>query len=151
MDRDSVRRAVCLLSSMVDGRKDHSDGTREIVETALLAIDEADLEAEAEKQRALALIVDPSDMEALAAAEHESWSGWATYSLDRQEREIRESYGPDREQAIENAVRAFRVLASTQRWRRQAATPYEDLPEKEKESDRAEVRMKLNVYRPEAD
>jgi hypothetical protein len=39
-------------------------------------------------------------------------------------------------------------LACIRRWRRQMATPYGELSEKEKESDRIEVRKKLKVYRP---
>jgi hypothetical protein len=97
---------------------------------------------------------DPVDIEVLAAAEHESWAGWATYMLDRQEREIRESYGKRRrgersarDRAAEAAVEAFRALPGNKRWRRQAVTPYAELSEKEKESDRDVVRKKLGIYR----
>lgn len=98
---------------------------------------------------------DPFDIENMAAAEHESWSGWATRMLDQQEREIREFYGnrrrgerSNRDRAAQAAVEEFRALPSTKRWRRQATTPYAELSEKEKESDRVEARKKLKVYRP---
>lgn len=97
---------------------------------------------------------DPSDIEALAAAEHESWSGWSNHMLDRLEREIRESYGKrrrgersNRDRAAQEAVDEFRALPGVQRWRRQASTPYDQLPMKERESDRVEARKKLKVYR----
>ncbi len=82
---------------------------------------------------------DPKDIEALAAAEHESWMGWAVYMLDRVEQELADSSIPD-------ALHAFQCLPGVKRWRRQAVTPYADLPEKEKESDRVEARKKIEVY-----
>lgn len=97
---------------------------------------------------------DPKDMEALAALEHESWSGWAKWELDQLEKETREAFGKrrrgersNRDRAAKAAVDDFRALPSVQRWRRQIATPYADLSEKEQESDRKVVREKLDLYR----
>jgi len=97
---------------------------------------------------------DPTDMEALAAAEHESWANWSKYELRQIRTEIRESYGKkrrgersQRDRAAQGAVDAFDALPCVQRWTRQAETPYVDLTEKEKESDRDVVRKKLAVYR----
>lgn len=82
---------------------------------------------------------DPDDIEALAAVEHASWSGWATYMLDRMEAEM--------DEVDSEAVRVLRSSEGVKRWRRQAATLYTDLPDGEKESDRIEARKKLAVYR----
>lgn len=85
-------------------------------------------------------VSDPDDIETLAAAEHESWAGWATYMLNRMEAEL-DAVDP-------TAARRLRASKGVQRWRRQAATSYADLPESEKESDRIEARKKLAAYRP---
>ena len=96
------------------------------------------------------------DIEKLAAAEHESWSGWTRYMLDRQRRELGSAIILDAEGIPEEGRAAFArtvldvfdKLPSTVRWSRQMATPYEELPEEEKESDRKEAREKMKVYRP---
>lgn len=80
---------------------------------------------------------DPTDMEALAAQEHESWSKWTRWMLG----EIEKESGGD-----------FNInsLDCVKRWRRQTATTYVDLSEREKESDRKVVREKLPFYRPDS-
>ena len=77
------------------------------------------------------------DIEMLAAVEHKSWGGWTKWMLSQ----IRKQMAP-----VDRG--AFEELLCVQRWRRQMNTPYADLSEKEKESDRKEVREKLKVYRP---
>ena len=89
---------------------------------------------------------DPEDIEVLAAAEHESWSGWTKWMLGQIEKELRpaiDEAGRDGE----DPMLAFENLPCVQRWRRQMKTPYAELSEKEKESDRKEAREKVKVYR----
>lgn len=62
-------------------------------------------------------------IELLADVEHERWSGWMRYSLDKMTRN------------------------NTYRWRRQMVTPYAELPEHSKESDRAEVRKTVQALK----
>jgi hypothetical protein len=89
-------------------------------------------------------MTDPRDMETLASIEHSSWSGWAEWMLLKIKEEVLagmmgdEQLDPDRLEGLE----------CVQRWRRQIATSYADLSEKEKESDRKVVREKLPIYRP---
>lgn len=102
---------------------------------------------------------DPDDIEALAAAEHESWSGWTSYMLERLRRELEESLAaatgePILEQKDDGSpdttafvLRKFDGLPCIQRWTRQMTTLYGGLPEGERESDRIEARKKLKVYR----
>lgn len=92
-------------------------------------------------------------LEELASQEHESWSNWAQYELNQIERELAER----RKTAVgasgrleESALDAFRALECVQRWRRQIKTPYAELSEKEKESDRGIVRKKYDLYRKAA-
>lgn len=63
----------------------------------------------------------PETLEALAALEHEQWVHWTKYLLD-------------------TLVRRYPFLADhdpdVRRWREQIATPYADLTEHEKDSDR---------------
>ncbi len=103
---------------------------------------------------------DPEDIEALAAVEHESWSGWMRYMHERLRREFEEAlksrtmtvidtFKPDGSPDVNAFVlREFDSLPCIKRWTRQMATTYEELPEEERESDRKEVREKLKVYRP---
>ena len=48
----------------------------------------------------------------------------------------------------EEVVGLFLGLPSVKRYLRQAATPYAELSEEEKESDRIEARKRLKLYRP---
>lgn len=88
-----------------------------------------------------------SDIEALAALEHESWSGWTRWMLGKLREEIAAGAMGDEELDPER----FDALACVQRWTRQMETPYVDLHEKEKESDREEVLKKLPTYQPQDD
>jgi len=81
-------------------------------------------------------MIDPRDIEILADAEHRSWSGWTEWMLSEMSKEF------DGDCDIES-------LPCVIRWRRQIATDYKDLSEREKESDRRVVRQKLPVYRPD--
>ena len=88
---------------------------------------------------------DPKDMEALAALEHESWAGWTKWMLAEIRRELGEQnwalQGTSPLELFERTVKCV------QRWERQMATPYAELSEKEKESDRKVVREKIALYR----
>ena len=66
-------------------------------------------------------------IEALAALEHERWSGWERY----------------RTKALHEMHHSGE--ANIVRWIRQRKTAYADLSEQEKESDRAEVRKTLAI------
>ena len=68
-------------------------------------------------------------VEALAAVEHERWSGWERY----------------RESCTASHLAHGGDEAPETRWRRQRSTPYADLSEKEKESDRVEARKSVKV------
>lgn len=71
------------------------------------------------------------DIEALAALEHERWSGWMRYQFEKM------TFHPDGSATL--------PAWAVERWLRQAATPYADLTEQEKESDRIEVRKTLEL------
>lgn len=71
--------------------------------------------------------------EQLAEYAHEAWSGWMRYMFDK---------------APVNADGTWTMPAwAVERWRRQMSTPYSDLPEEEKGSDRAEADSILSVIR----
>lgn len=81
---------------------------------------------------------DPAVVEALAAVEHERWAGWMRYQAEkvdliaREERHLR--YHPSGEWYVG-------------RWERLIDTPYSELTEQEKESDRIEVHKTLAALR----
>lgn len=69
--------------------------------------------------------------ERLAALAHQQWSGWMTYLLTK----VKE--GPEGTLIVPAPLVA--------RWRRQMETPYDQLPETEKDSDRVEADRMLAV------
>jgi len=75
-------------------------------------------------------------IEALAEYAHTAWSGWMDYMFSKMtlEHSIMTSRDTGRLIMPEWAV---------ERWQRQAATAYADLPENEKESDRDEARKMI--------
>lgn len=89
--------------------------------------------------------MDPIAIEELAAQEHGQWQGWTAWMLDKIEEEIGSSrVRPDLKEQI---LFVLSELQCVKRWRRQIQQPYAELTEREKESDRKEVRLKLPVYR----
>lgn len=70
-------------------------------------------------------------MERLAAVEHERWAHWQRYMHGK---------------AVKQADGSLLIPAElVQQWERQITTPYRKLFEKEKESDREQVRKYLPV------
>lgn len=69
--------------------------------------------------------------EQVADYAHEAWAGWIRYMFGL---------------ALHNADGTLTLPAqSVERWTRQASTPYADLPEDEKASDRREARKILDI------
>lgn len=83
-------------------------------------------------------------MEELGAQSHAIWSEWSTYELDTILNEMLMS--PLGAEIHSDLLDMFVALDCVRRWRRQAATPYENLSEKEKESDRKEVRKQWWLF-----
>ena len=79
----------------------------------------------------LAVLSSPALLEALAEIEHERWSHWQRYLHSRCART-----------ADGSLVVPAGLVA---RWEQQMATPYGELSEPEKESDREQVRLYLPV------
>ena len=71
-------------------------------------------------------MTDEQKREALAAYAHTAWSGWMEYLFSK-------CIGPESDGGL------IIPRDSVDRWLRQANTAYADLPEEEKESDRAEA------------
>jgi hypothetical protein len=69
-------------------------------------------------------------VEKLAAYAHEAWSGWMKYLFNQSE---------------QTGVGVIVPTGLADRWHRQMNTAYADLPEKEKESDRAEADKMLAI------
>lgn len=69
--------------------------------------------------------------EKMAACVHESWSRWMKYLFEKSQ---------DRQDGT-----AIIPAWAVQRWKRQMNTPYEDLPEREKDTDREEADKILEV------
>ncbi len=69
--------------------------------------------------------------EALAAYAHDAWSGWMNYQLSK---------------GYVGADGMFRLdMDKYERWKRQKNTPYAELPESEKESDRKEADVIISL------
>jgi hypothetical protein len=90
---------------------------------------------------------DPPDIEALADAEHESWSGWTKWMLSKIEEELKSAAEGGKKPFYYDALLAVNQTENVQRWRRHRPTTYTNPPEREKDSDRKVVREKLQVYR----
>lgn len=76
--------------------------------------------------------------EALAALEHEQWAHWTGYMLEVLEPLLAYGRGVMREASGHGFgdAKAIKSLEALQRWFRQIQTPYADLTESEKDSDR---------------
>ncbi len=71
--------------------------------------------------------------EALAALAHEQWSGWVEYQFSK---------------GTFNEDGTWTMPArAVERWKRQMNTPYDDLPEREKDTDREEAGRVLQVLK----
>lgn len=69
--------------------------------------------------------------ESLAALAHEQWSGWMTYMFRK---------------CISNDDGTVTIPAwAVERWQRQMSTPYSQLPESERESDRRQADKVLAI------
>ena len=73
------------------------------------------------------MITEEQLIEALADLEHERWSGWERYRA--------------------KCTSTTGAAAHERRWEGQRETPYAELSEKEKESDRVEARKTLALLR----
>ena len=72
-------------------------------------------------------------VEKLAEYAHEAWSGWMRYLFER---------------STENDDGTVTIPRwAAERWRRQMNTPYAELPENERESDRVEARRIMKIIR----
>jgi hypothetical protein len=89
-----------------------------------------------EFKKAFAMLSERADgmllREALAEYAHEAWSGWMKYMFSKTMRE---------------SITGGEIIPAwaVERWQRQLSTPYADLPEEEKESDRAEADKMLAI------
>lgn len=77
--------------------------------------------------------------EQLAEYAHEAWSGWMKYQFEKM------TFRPV--QHIDGSSEGMWVMPAwaVERWQRQMNTPYAELPESEKESDRKEADRMLAI------
>ena len=80
---------------------------------------------------------DSEQLEKVAALCHDQWSGWMRYLFSKCDLEISSVLS-----ALENGAVIMPKWAA-ERWSRQMKTPYAELSEDEKESDRNEARKFL--------
>jgi hypothetical protein len=90
--------------------------------------------AEADVAHLRGVLDSPELLETLASVEHDRWAGWMEYQ-ERRKGDIHPVTGE----------------RFTERWTRQAQTPYSLFPENERESDRVEVRKTLDVIKAALD
>lgn len=81
-------------------------------------------------------------VEALADYAHGSWSGWMEYLFSKCVDKVGVGI-----KSKNNVIPSWAV----ERWARQMNTPYAELPEEEKESDREEARKMLAIVLGESD
>jgi hypothetical protein len=74
--------------------------------------------------------------EELAALEHDQWAHWTRYMLTVLRPVLGLGFYEARGSGIENKPDIVKARESLERWKRQINTPYADLSEKEKGSDR---------------
>ena len=131
-----VSKAHQDIHSLLDHIEAQEEALGHARETARLLIRATEQleQAQAEAAAMRLLPDDPALMEQLAGLEHERWSGWMKYQAEHCYLAGIERY--DRHRSGE---------AFVTRWQRLAKTPYENLTEQEKESDRIEVRKTLAV------
>ena len=84
-------------------------------------------------------------LEDLAELEHKQWAHWTKYMLDRLEQLEAEIDGKAPYDAL------FELAQQKQNWRRQIATPYSELTEKEKGSDRVWASKSLEITAKQID
>lgn len=80
--------------------------------------------------------------ERLAAYAHEAWSGWMKWMFE---------HGGVVTSHISGKSYWVMLPEKYDRWQRQMNTPYADLPESEKESDRAEADKMLAIIHADAE
>lgn len=80
--------------------------------------------------------------EALAEYAHEAWSGWMKYMFSKGILLNEQWMTP---QPGEKNIKLLLPEWAVERWTRQANTPYADLPESEKESDRLEADRMIEI------
>lgn len=93
------------------------------------AIDEVDNHAQPASDNAL--------REALAEYAHTAWSGWMRYMFN--------NCGGEVDSKLLSTGAAIIPQWAVERWQRQMNTPYANLPESEKESDRADADKMLEI------
>ena len=80
-------------------------------------------------------------LEDLAELEHKQWAHWTKYMLNRLEQlEMKE-----------DANDPYKVQRQQENWKRQIATPYSELTEKEKDSDRSWASKSLEITAKQID
>lgn len=77
--------------------------------------------------------------EELAAYAHEAWSGWMKYMVSKIK------FGSQRGLHGDGEVQIWLPNGLRSRWERQMNTPYHELPESEKESDRKEAEKMIEI------
>jgi hypothetical protein len=124
----------------------------------------------------LAIGIPDLDIEELAALEHDVWAGWLKWQFESLEKDLTADCCPlcrgEKEilsfqgcigtricplcegtgEQTKLSRMIFGVLIAQpcmQRWHRQMQTSYENLSEKEQESDRIEARKRLKITRPD--
>ena len=80
-------------------------------------------------------------LEDLAELEHQQWAHWTKYMLERLEQL----------EAEQDAHDPYKVMHQKENWRRQIATPYSELTEKEKDSDRSWASKSLEITAKQLD